>query len=348
MKRLFILLIPFFITLYSCDKENTDAGLTSEEASSEISSIASKVSADIIKMNESDGINGMIDLVESYIFTAREDDEGNVTLQVSEIFQDFVTGPFSEISDNWIESLDDIKGLYVWNPETEAFDKSASDFFIVQFPTEESSSNNAEFKITQLELAEITEYYDGFTDEYLLPSLIEAYLQIDDKVVISLDLDVEWSSDGFPNLAKVELVIEPYSLTIGFDDLQDKSSSLLSMLRLNGKDILGIDVDMEFETESKDEPPVVEGYIFYGNLKVSGEADLALDEDEDVNEFTDLEVFIDNKKVGDIVFKGDDEIPYIQYLDGTTEEIEILFEEAIEEIEEAIERIEDASEAVED
>ena len=347
MKRLpFTILITLFsIVFYSCDKEDTNTGLTSEEASAAINSNINEISADIVEMAESDGINGMIDLMESYIFTAREDDAVDVKLQISEIFQDFVTGPSEEVADDEVESFDDIKGLYVWNFETEMFDKSASAFFIVQFPTEESSTNNAEFKITQLELEEIIdEYYDGYVDEYLVPSLIEAQLKINEKVAISLDLNVDWSSDGYPNLANIALVVEPFTLTIGFDDLQTKSSSLLAMLKMNDKNILGIDVDLEFETELKEYLTVMEGDILYNNLRVKGRASDS-EYNEDINESIDIEIFIDEEKAGDLVFIGDDEVPYIRYLDGTTEEIEILFEEAIEEIEEAIERIENASEA---
>ncbi|MDE0471706.1 MAG: hypothetical protein OXH57_07170 [Ekhidna sp.] len=343
LSTIFILL--FSIVFYSCNKEDTSAGLTSEEASVAISSNVNKISADIIEMAESDGINGMIDLIESYIFTAREDDAGDVKLQISEIFQDFVTGPFAEVADDEIESFDDIKGLYTWNFETEMFDKSASAFFIVQFPTDDSSTNNAEFKIAKLELEEITdEYDDGYVDEYLVPSLIEAQLKIDEKVAISLNLSVDWSSDRYPNLANIALVVEPFTLTVGFDDLQTKSSSLLVMLKMNDEDILGIDVDMEFETELKEYLTVLEGYILYNNLRVKGRASDS-EYNEDINESVDIEILIDEEKAGDLVFIGDDEVPYIRYLDGTTEEVEILFEEAIEEIEEAIERIENASEA---
>ncbi|MBC6401454.1 MAG: hypothetical protein GDA51_01880 [Ekhidna sp.] len=344
MKRLIIL---FSIIFYSCSKQDVDAGLTAKEASLELRSTASEISADIIKMDESEGFNGMLDLIESYIFTSQEDEEGNVKLEVSEIFQDFVTGPFSEVSDDEIESFDDIKGRYVWNFETETFKKSASDFFIVEFPTEESSENNAEFRINELELEEFTS--DEFKGEYG-PKLIDAQLKVDDEEVISLDLKVEWSSDEFPDLVTIDMNMKPFSLTFGFDDRNAKSSSLLSTLKLNDKTIVEADGYVEFETERKEEANLVEGHIIYNNLKVEGKVLVNNDEEEDYdpNDFIDVEILINDKKAGDLVVIGDDDILYIEYPDGQTEEIEILFEEAIDEIEEFIDRIDEAAEALEE
>ena len=340
MKKLLCFLVPLSIAMYSCEEENSDGStLNPDEASAEMNVLANKANQDITTMVESEGVKAvldLIDLVESYDFTTRNNQKQQVKAQINEFFQKFVSGPSARTSNDDITSFDDIKGLYVWNSSTGTFDEFESEFFIVQFPTEGSSENNAEFKILALELITITEDYGDFVDEYQLPTLISSGLFVDDVEVISLFLVAQWSDDGFPNVANIDLEVVPFSYSLGFDNLGATTSSLLSSLKLRGAEILGIDVDVEFESVLKEEPVIIEGLVRYYNLKVSGKLDATRqDETEDINELIDLELLIDDEKVGDIIFIED--IAYVQYLDGTTEELEALFEAAIADLNDLVE-----------
>lgn len=342
MKKLFALLIPTLFLLASCSEDETGTNLTSEEASAEIHSIADNATADITKLVEAEGIDGalsLIDLIESsnFDFTARAEEAESVRERIRLISQYFVYGPSNRVASNDFITFEDIKGLYEWNPETQTFDNSASDFFIVRFPTEGSETNNAELKISQLELETITEMYDGITDEYQVPTLIEASLSVDEVVVASLDLTAEWSQDGLPVKAEVTLFLDPFTFTLGFNDSFANTSSLVTSVSVDNEVILGVDLDVEFLTDAKEDPKTIEGYVQYYAMKISGSVDaegLNNDETGDVNDYINLELLLDDEKIGDIVFE--DDIAYVVYLDGTREVLEEILEAAIQELEDAI------------
>ena len=155
--------------------------MTSDEAKLEINTLASQASEDVIKLTESQGVKGALDLLnllEDFDFNARRNHEATVREKLHSIAQHFVYGPSARVTtDDDAFTFEDIKGLYVWNAETQDFDKSDSDFFIVQFPAEGAEINNAELKISNLEFVTITEDYGDFVDEYQVPSVINAYLR---------------------------------------------------------------------------------------------------------------------------------------------------------------------------
>jgi len=204
----------------------------------------------------------------------------------------------------------------------------------MQFPTEGSPENNAEFVISELSFEEVAFVY--------LPTQASSYLRVDETEVANLSFAVTWSAFGFPDTANIRVDLTPFSYTLGFDNLASTSSSLLSSLRLDGVEILGVDVDVNFEDDFKTDITSVEGYVLYHNLKIDGSvmiptAEEGQDPSQNINDFINLEVLIDGSKVGDIVVIDDDAVLYIQYLDGTLEELEVLFEGAISDIEEIIE-----------
>ncbi|MEM6641892.1 MAG: hypothetical protein AAF616_02840 [Bacteroidota bacterium] len=348
MKKVLFPLLSAGLLLFSCGTDENDSeniALTAEQASLEMESIASQANVDVIALVESVGTTALLDLVnllDESDFSGRKTKSENVKAQISYLFQRFVAGPSSRVSDDEPTSFDEIAGLYEWNFDTESFDESTSDIFIMRFPTEGSNVNNAEFEISELTFTTIVEEYDGFIDEYEIPTNIQAKLTVDTEEVISLDFDVSWTADGMPELADITLVAVPFSYTIGFDNLGSTSSSLLSSLKLNNNEILGIDVDVTFDSEDKAEPSFIEGSVLYYNMRVAGDVHVPSDQEVasasyDVNDFIDLIVEIDGSKIGDIIFIGDDEVPYIQYEDGSTEELELLFEAAVAEIENLIE-----------
>jgi len=333
--------------LFSCEDETTTAAgeVNAEDAKAEINSLANQASQDITRLTESEGVNGALDLLqllEEFDFNARKSDAEGVRDQLHTIAQYFVYGPSSRVSDDEPFSFADIKGLYEWNPETEAFDKSPSDFFIVRFPTEGSNSNDAELKISNLEFVTIVENFDGFVDEYQVPTRINGYLKIDEVEVIRLDFTAEWTDNGFPERADVVLLVSPFTFTIGFNNTFPLSSSLVTSVKLDNEVIIGMDVDVDFMTEEKEEPKFVEGFVQYYNLKISGSVDVPADgEDEnvDINEFVNLVLLLDDEKIGDIVFEED--LAYVVYEDGSRELLEEILEPVIEEIEELFEEFED-------
>ena len=342
MLKKFAFLLTATIIFWSCSEDTEPNNQTPEEASTEIHALANQASADITTLVESEGVNGaiaLLELLEDYDFSARQSDAQGVREQIHLLAAYFVNGPSQRVGENDPFTFDDIKGLYEWNFETETFDESPSDFFIVLFPTEGSATNNAELKITDLELETIMEVEGEFVDEYQVPSFIDSYLKVDNNTVVALTLDVQWSLDGFPDKADVELFVDPFTFSLGFDQTFALSSSLVTSVQLNGENILGVDLDVKFQTEAKEEPKVLEGFIQYYNLKISGSVDGTFDEEvDDINDFVDLELLLDDIKIGDIIFEED--LAYVVYSDGSKELLEEILEDVIADIEEFFEDFE--------
>ena len=343
MKKLLTLVIPILFLLGSCSSEDEPGnGTGSEEASAMIHSTTSQASEDITELADSEGVQSLVhlfDLIESSsVVNGRTNQQKWTNERIKVIAQYFIKGPAARVGVNNENSLASIAGLYEWNFDTEDFDYTESDFFIVRFPTEGSSANNAEFKITALEMVTLTDEF-GYDEE--LPSLIEAYLKVSDVTLASLSLDVDWSDSALPEKAEISLFLLPFEFTIGFDGTFELNSSLLVFAKKNEEVIVAIDVDVEFQSADKEIPVLITGNVQYRQLKIDGNIDInSIGIDGDPNDFINLALYSGEDKIGDIVFVLEevepgynDYVAYVQYSDGTLENLEDLLEPVFEEIE---------------
>lgn len=354
MKKLLVALIFGLFVLSGCQNDDDkNADLTTEEASAAINSAANELSDDIISIVESEGLNALMDLTllldGSQVIGGRVNERAWTKERVDLIIQYFVNGPAARTNNEGVTSFEDIKGLYEWNPELQDFDKEASEFFIVKFPTAESETNNAELKISDLQLVTVTDEEDDFVSEYEIPSVIIGYLKVDGETLVELNFEVDWSSTGDPEKADISLFISPFTFDLNFDDTFAKSASILASVSINNELIAGIDLDVEFETTDKESPVLLEGYVQYRGVKVQGNIDMTeIPEDANPNDYINLALYSNESKVGDIVFvleeddSGfDDYVAYVQYSDGTQENLEELLEPVFAEIESILSEFED-------
>jgi len=343
----------FFIV--SCESEELETGLsnlTSEEASAVINDVAGQMDDDIIDMVESDGIKALEDF--AAIFTDVADFENGraakrswIRKKLELIARAFVTSPASRVTDDDDFVFDDVKGVWIWNPKLDKFEKSSEeDVFIAKFPTEGSSENNAELTITKLELVMITSSDEWGEYSYQELSEAEGSLMVDSEKVIELGVSISWSDEGYPTKGSAELDIAPFSFAAAYDDTQTTVSSASASISKNDEILMAVNGQIIFSSSEKASVTFVEGFVQYSNLKIDGTVDASFewsDENgevvDDVNDFVNLDMLIDDQKVGDIVFEED--IAYLVYTDGTKENLEELLEPIIENIEESIEEFED-------
>lgn len=337
MKKWYFLIVAAFL-FASCGEDETVNEQSSEEVSAAINSLAGQMGGDIVSLVETEGVAGairLIELMDAYDFSVEASSREGVKAKIDVLSHYFIGGVLGRVGEETPSSFDEIKGLYEWNEELQSFDKSPSDFFVVRFPSEGSLTNNAELTISQLEFVNIIEDYGDYIDEYELPSVIIGNLKVDDKVVINLDFLVGWSSMAFPESAQIDLDIDPFSFTIGFNDTFQLSSSLVSAIELNGEVLAGIELDVEWQTSEKEEPRLISGFVQYLNLKIAGQVNTEFDgEESGIEEFVDLDLLLDNEKVGDIIFEED--IAYVQYADGSREMLEEMIKPIMDEIEELL------------
>ena len=345
MKKLFLLTLLGFFFFTSCEDE-ADSGtdLNSDDAKVLVDGTMSEMTTDIISLAESDGVEAMNDFVSllngNQVIIGRVSPKGWTKERLDLIAEYFIHGPASRTNTSGVTTFDSIKGLYEWNPDINDFDKAISDFFIIKFPTEGSNVNNAELKISELEFVTVIDEYDGFVDEYEVPSKIVGDLKVDDVAVIELFFLVDWSSNGLPEKAEVELFVTPFTFLLNFNDAITKSS-LLTSIRIDEEVITEIDVDVTFEDETKEGVLLVEGSVQYRTLKISGSVDPRdIPMDGDPNAYIKLALFAGDDKLGDIVFDFEEEVgdyvPYVVYNDGSRDLLEEILEEVFVEIEDIL------------
>lgn len=355
MKKLFVLLTLTLVFLTGCQNDDSGpADLTSKEASEKIVSTGEEAAADIVSMVDSEGVTALTAFAELFSdfdqFTGRAADKSWVKSKLEIISNYFVYGPAGRVSNDEFV-FDDIKGVHEWNFDLEEFEKTDdSEFFIVKFPSEESTTNNAELKIVDLQFVTITMTDEWGTYDEQYPTVIEGTLKVDGETFVSLEASAEWSSEGFPEKAEVDLLVSPFTFLLDFDDTNNLTSTASASIAKDSKTLVGVSVLLTFETAEKEEPTDIEGFVQYSSVKLAGSIDIAgYEENEstngepnpdfDANDYVDLEVQIDNVKVGDIIFI--DDVAYIEYNDGTKEILEEILEDVIAEIEEAFEQFEE-------
>ena len=126
-----------------------------------------------------------------------------------------------------------------------------------------------------------------------------------------------------------------------FKDTFSKSTSLLTSISQDDNLIVSIDMDVSYETESKDYPMLIEGNVGYRDLKIGGNVDATkIGTDGNPNDFIVLSLYSKDSKIGDIDFileqNSDgilDYVPYVTYFDGSLENLEKVLNPVFEEME---------------
>lgn len=359
MKNVFSILLLTAIFLTSCGEDDgetdTNVDLTTEEASAAILETGELAAADLVSMTDSEGIAALNEFASLFAdfdqFSGREEKQNWIKSKFKTISHYFVAGPAGRINEDEFV-FDDIKGVYDWNPDIEDFDKTEeSEFFIVNFPSEGSATNNAELKIIDLQFITVTETdeWGSYTEDY--PTSVDGSLKVDGETYVSVKASASWSDDGAPIKGDIDLLVSPFTFTLEFDDSEATKISGSASLSKDDQKLMAVDLGIDFKSSEKEEPSAISGFVQYSNVKVAGDIDVAgYDENAydsngdmidgfDGSEYINLEVLIDDEKVGDISFEED--IPYIIYLDGTKENLEELLESVIADMEEAFEDFEE-------
>lgn len=226
------------------------------------------------------------------------------------------------------------KGVYEWNPELEAFDRTGnSDIVVILFPTEGSTTNNAEFRLTAYE--EIATP-DG--DEAYSPTLIMASIEIDGTKELELNAEVQYGDNDEPVKGDIYYFVNPFALEVSFDDTKAKSSSFSESLTKSGNVLIGFGATVNFSDASKSEDAVssATAYMQMGEVKfvMTGKMSASAD---DINDVVKITVKVGNKEGGNVVLEQDattgEFIPYIKYADGSTELLSDLVQDLVQELE---------------
>jgi len=365
MKYRILTIFLILIASFSCN-DNEELGiLTPEAAKTLIAEEAQAIHNDIVEIVQTEGAEALTDLVDltdlAELFNGRSSLSRSETykllrersLQFKSIFipkgsvnlrTDEHDGFDFEV--NW--------GIYEWVPMEEDFIKTSSEgeMIIIRFPTNGSPTNDAELRITGYNETFIIfeEFFKGntFVEEGYYPTLITADLSIDGVLMVDLTFKAGYNDFADPVSGDISLLINPYRFTLSFNDTNSLSASLSASFSKNDDIIASVSADVIFSNQEKEDVSILEGFIKYLDLRISGRIDEAgLEEiydsgEGDPNEFIDLQLTIGSQVAGNIILVEvvDDGFPdepywvhYVEYSDGSSERLEDILEDAIIELE---------------
>ncbi|TRX56221.1 hypothetical protein FNH22_16415 [Fulvivirga sp. M361] len=357
----FTLIIPIAFAISCNDDEESGTPLNAEQAQVSMDNLGTDMSDDVVNMIQSDGVEAMNDLFAlldvSDPFNGRLaelDQEGRKkwfksrSMLFKTIFVPAKSVDFNRVQEDGDFDFEGNKGIYDWDAEAEEFVKSqeSSDIIVINFPAGESETNNVSLRIndyTEKAIEEEDDFFPGEIDIYYVPTKISAELSVDETVQIKLDFAASYNTIGDPVSGNASLFLNPYNFTVNFDDSQSASATLSASITEGDAVITSADLTVTFQSADKEEVKEASGFVQYMNIKLQGNINAqeldTEDEDVDVNEFINLELFDGANKVGDIVIEEEEdedgyeeEVPYVVYADGSKEKLEDILQPAIDEV----------------
>lgn len=349
------LLIVLGLALYSCDDDKKEEVATPEEAKASMNQMAVSMEDDLVQMVNNDGVNALTELLDlvtetdSGPFSGRVKPEAKsseiIAQRIKRLKNIFIPAS-ARVNENVLFVFEDALGVYDYNFEIQDFElvEQGGDKVQVNFPTAESTTNNATLNLTDYADLLIIDEYDGWESYY--PTVLQADLSVDNETLVVLDLSANYSADGLPEKAEVSLTLLPFEFSMKFsDDVSTKSSVSYSMSK-SGEKIMGSSLTVVYTSSDKEMLESLQGEVYYRSIALKGKLDVSkLDEEAefyDINDFIDLALYDGSTKIGDIVFEDDEweTIAYIEYADGSKELLEDLLAPVIEELEDFIMELE--------
>lgn len=336
--------IASLLAFSACNNDDEDNGqLSKSEAQGKISSFNSSATADLQSLSDAEGLAAV---KEFFALVDQDDPFGKIGTDQKKI-RTFLRNKGREFRTVFAPAsisgrtngeepfdFDGNKGVYEWDAEAEIFVKTdESSIISIKFPTEGSTENNAELQLTAYAEELIT---DEFGSSYE-PTELEARVLVNNVEKASLELGITYDDGGFPVAADITLSVAPFSANVSFDNTGSTTSSLSVSLTKSGETLVGTSITVKYSNSSKSEESLttIEGYVQLKNMKVQGLVDLTNENAETLNDIVKLAVYIDNKKIGDVVFEtidGTDE-PYLKYADGSKEKLDTVFQPVVAELE---------------
>ncbi|MEQ8476190.1 MAG: hypothetical protein RIB54_08105 [Fulvivirga sp.] len=359
MKRISIYLLAVMtLVATGCgdDDESGTSQLGVNQAKESMNDFSEDLASDIIDITQAEGLDAIGDLFSltelSDPFGGRLAVEGKSkwfkekAIAFKSIFipKHLKNGKSEDAGFDFQENV----GVYNWNFDEEIFEKTSSSgqIIVINFPTEGSITNNAQLRITAYE----DELFEDEFEEYAMPTTLAVDLAIANVKLVEINFSADYNNEGVPTEGAVSIFLKPYTFTVAFDDSNATSTSGSFSLKSESETLINSSATIVFLSNEKDEVKTLEGMVTYRTMKLEGDIDVEGIEsagEVDYNDFITLALFDNNAKVGDIVFvteiidEEEDDIPYIQYADGSKQRLEDVFDEAIDELEEFETEIED-------
>lgn len=343
------LLIPFIaiaLLASSCSKDSKPA-LSSDQAQSAISDVNSNLANDLSDLQTAPGnaaLNSFTNLTSTTspfgrikAFNKPGEIKAAMSAGLISIRQMISRGTSGLKTQGQSEAFnfDAKKGIYIYNFDTQVFDKSqeTSTIIKIRYPKDDASKANHQ-NDAELQITEYKDVYITGTDEYN-PTSVKAAIYISDVKQAGLSLTAQYDqSTGEPVKATEELYINPFTITFSFDNTPSTSASESFSLSRAGQTLIGVGATAVWgssaEKEAGSGPRSLSGYFQLKNLRFSVNIDGAkAGTTGSNNDFISITVTADGSLAGHVVWVQDpqtgEEQPYMQYNDKTQEPLSTVF-----------------------
>ncbi|MDR0619702.1 MAG: hypothetical protein LBG17_07390 [Bacteroidales bacterium] len=246
-------------------------------------------------------------------------------------------------------SLNYFKGKYDYNQNTKRWTKSSDSKIIINFPaTPASTSNN--FSIIISEYSDVQVTIDN-RDKIYVPSKVICSVTRDGQEIASCNASVSWETAGFVTIkeASVTCFTAPFTHTVTVHQVKSTEYDIDGTL-CDGTDNppfivkfklkLARAIDEDFFAD--DEIPVnyIHITVTKGDLSFDGSLDVnTLNKydnatTEQINSVATINILYKGTKIGDLKLRtiNRDDYVFINYKDGTADNVEIYYEPFLDEL----------------
>lgn len=334
------LLMASVMLMTSCDKED-ETTLSPEKAELALNNVDTELANELGNLGEAEGFVALQSLAgltgagtplpTGRVKEVRKNPALYVRAAVSALDQ-MISGSTTNARTSGAEPFyyDEHKGVYTWNPTTEAFEKTATSTIIeIRFPTEGSSTNNATFRLTA--------YSETLVQGYYEPTVIEANLDVNGVRQVTISAEVEYNeSTGEANFADLTYFVNPYTFEMDLDDRSPSSASFSQYLKKGNDTLIGWSLAATYNAQYPKEggtPKSLTGTFQLSNVifTIVLTAPTSMPQGEvDINDYVKITISVDGKLAGHVVWVLEDGAadytPYVQFTDGSTVPLEEIFE----------------------
>jgi hypothetical protein len=222
-------------------------------------------------------------------------------------------------------------GTYTWSKANHSWSKTSGGSIIkIDYPSDTTSStNNTELQITAYTETQVgTNYYPTDIEAAVFQPISGGTKQL------GLTLSASgYDNTGSPNKASISLFINPYTITLSFDNSQANSTTESFSFSKGSTVYIGTSTTATYASASdktNGNPSKLTGYVQLENTRFDANIDgTKAATAASNNDFITITVTINGGEAGHVVWVTDPQtnhqVPYVQYNDKTQAPLETVF-----------------------
>ncbi len=336
--------------LAGCNKDDNEIQFSSpDEAKQIISGFQSELNTDVTIMLQTDGMKAVSELsgrfttlptLENGRFKKEDATAASMEDRIAKSV-DVFNKSFSphkslsqlKLSEDEAFNFEEKKGVYEYNAKTGRYIKvDDANNVIVHFPMEGSDENNA-----VLTIEKYVERMVAFTyGEELTPESIAMNFVVDGEDLIDVKYEATFNDNPiFPYQSlNYNVNIDGYEHYLKYNNASTIKFTLANGLNNKGKNIYANDYTISLVDEQSRMLEVIAGTTSILNMRIVSELKVMdmLTAQDDFGAHYSVKMYQGNKKLGKLIV-DEAYIPLLEYTDGSTEKLDVVFGDTIDELE---------------